>query len=395
MGAAALRRPSPPPRPPYAIHVPLADAEPPSEAGAVLQPEVGRRQGGALRARRRGARARDRADRADARRRPRASSSATRSPTAPTGWRWPAATARRRSSPRSPPSTTSPTRASRPAPATTSRSTSASTATTSSARSTRSSTAASAASTSPRSTAGSSSTTSRSGSTPRPSSARATARRRCARSSTRCPTRSAPRASGLDLRWTRAGRPRALLRRRDPGLEQPLPARSRGRLRHPAADRRRPARDHRRRRPDRPGRGRRPAAAAVARMVGARVRGRRRRPDRRRHRRRGAALEPRFASGSGPGVLRCGSPRDHPGASPSAAIPEGLGDGSGRWRAIAASGRRRPPLATDDQRQRRTMDIFEIEQKETLSREEAADAPARRSPTCWRATTTSSSSGAG
>ena len=62
---------------------------------------------------------------------------------APTGSRWPAATARRRSSRRSPPSTACPTPASRPARATTSRSTSASTATTSSARSTRSSTAAS------------------------------------------------------------------------------------------------------------------------------------------------------------------------------------------------------------------------------------------------------------
>ena len=81
---------------------------------------------------------------------------------APTRWRWPAATARRRSSRRSPPSTTCPTRASRPARATTSRSTSASTATTSSAPSTRSSTAASGASTSPRSTAACSSTTSRS-----------------------------------------------------------------------------------------------------------------------------------------------------------------------------------------------------------------------------------------
>ena len=40
-------------------------------AGALLQPEVGRREGGALRARRRGARARDRADRAEARRGPR------------------------------------------------------------------------------------------------------------------------------------------------------------------------------------------------------------------------------------------------------------------------------------------------------------------------------------
>ena len=123
-------------------------------------------------------------------------SSAARSSAAPTRSRWPAATARRRSSPRSRPSTGSRTRASPPAPATTSRSTSASTATTSSARSTRSSTAASSASTSPRSTAASSSTTSRSACTRRPSSARATAKPSSARSSTRCPRRSGPTAKG-------------------------------------------------------------------------------------------------------------------------------------------------------------------------------------------------------
>ena len=113
----------------------------PGPPGALLQPEVRRRQGGAVQARRRGSGARDRADRADP---PATSSSscATRSPAAPTRWRWPAATARRRSSPRSPPSATSPTPASRPGPATTSRSTSGSIATMSSARSTPSSTAA-------------------------------------------------------------------------------------------------------------------------------------------------------------------------------------------------------------------------------------------------------------
>ena len=97
---------------------------------------------------------------------------------------------------RSPPSTTCPTPASRPGRATTSPSTSASTATTSSARSTRFVDGGERASTSPRSTAASSSTTSRSGSTPRRSSARATARPRCARCSTPCPTWSARDGAG-------------------------------------------------------------------------------------------------------------------------------------------------------------------------------------------------------
>ena len=94
-----------------------------------------------------------------------------------------------------------------------------------------------------------------------------------------------PEGEGLDLRWTGPGRQRALLGRGDPRLQQPLPARRGGRLGHPAADRRRPARDHGRRRADRARRGPQVAAATVARVVGARVRGRRRRPDRRRHRR--------------------------------------------------------------------------------------------------------------
>ena len=41
------------------------------------------------------------------------------------------------------------------------------------------------------------------------------------------------------------------------------------------------------------------------------------------------------------------------------------------------------------------MDIIEIEKKETLGREEVGGPPAGASPTCWRETTTSSSSRAG
>ena len=83
-------------------------------------------------------------------------------------------------------------------------------------------------------------------------------------------------ATGLDLRWTRPRRARAPLGRRDPRLQQPLPARPRGRLGHAAADRRRPARHHRRSAPGGAAATGAVAAAPVARVDGADVRGRRR-----------------------------------------------------------------------------------------------------------------------
>ena len=55
-----------------------------------------------------------------------------------------------------------------------------------------------------------------------------------------------PEGKGLDLRWTGPEGQRALLRRGDPRLQQSLPPRARGRLGHPAEDRRRAAGDHRR-----------------------------------------------------------------------------------------------------------------------------------------------------
>ena len=270
------------------VNVDLPDAPAAAAPRALLQPEVGRRQGGALRPGRRGARARHRADRV----RPpgdlehaRARRGRRRRRRAGDGRRRRLAG---RSSPRSPPSTTCPTPASRPARATTSRSTSGSTATTSSARSTRSSTAASAASTSPRSTAASSSTTSRSG-----LYAEAVQREGYREAKLRTILDTVPEVLGPERRGARpaldrARRPRAPLRRGDPRLQQPLPARPCGRLGHPAADRRRPARDHRRRRALRPRRRGRGAAAAVARVVRAVLRGRRGPPGPGRHRRRGA-----------------------------------------------------------------------------------------------------------
>ena len=77
-----------------------------------------------------------------------------------------------------------------------------------------------------------------------------------------------PGGAGLDLQLDRPGRQRAPIRRGDPRVEQPLPARPGGRIGNATAHRRRPARHHRRRRPTRQGRERRPAAAPLARMDG-------------------------------------------------------------------------------------------------------------------------------
>ena len=85
-----------------------------------------------------------------------------------------------------------------------------------------------------------------------------------------------PGGGELDLRWTRPRRAHPPRRRDGARLQQPLPARPRRRLGNAAADRRRPARDHGRRRTLGTRRGRPILAAAVARVVGARLRGRRR-----------------------------------------------------------------------------------------------------------------------
>ena len=79
-----------------------------------------------------------------------------------------------------------------------------------------------------------------------------------------------PEGKGLDLRWTGPGGQRALLGCGDPRLQQSLPPRARGRLGHPAEDRRRAAGDHRR---FLAGCRSAPVPAALARVVHARVRG--------------------------------------------------------------------------------------------------------------------------
>ena len=78
-----------------------------------------------------------------------------------------------------------------------------------------------------------------------------------------------PGGGELDMRWTGPGRARTPRGRGGARLQQPLPARPRGRLGHAPADRRRPARDHGRRGALGPRRERPVAAASVARVVGA------------------------------------------------------------------------------------------------------------------------------
>ena len=253
-------------------------------------------------------------------------SCATRSPAAPTGSRWPAATARRRSSRRSPPSAACRTPASRRARATTSRSTSASTATTSSARSTRSSTAASEPG------------------RPRRGQRARVRQQRLARALRRGgPARGLPRREAAHAARHRARRARPRRRRAStcagPGRAGTstssgaaiLVSNNRYRLGRAVGSGTRPRIDDgllgitvvgdadraRRRRPA--------PSAAVARVVGARLRGRLRSPRPRRHRRRGARCSTRRCGFSiRPGVLRVRIARKHPGASPSAMAPDGV-----------------------------------------------------------------------
>ena len=322
----------------FAVH-PAACRRPPPRARPVLQPALRRRQGARsstspTRRARAGSSRSSCSPGDDLRARARA-----RRATAPTRWRWPAATARRRSSRRSPPSAACPTPASRPAPATTSRSTSASTATTSSARSTPSSTAASGASTSPRSTAGSSSTTSRSG-----VYAEAVQREGYRDAKLRTLLDTVPDVLGpdgerADLRWTRPGRATSTRRRaRSSSPTTPTgsarrSARAPGRASTRACSASRSLEARRRRGGARCGR----AWRAVG---GADVRGRRRRPVPGRHRRRGACCSTpplRFRSARrvlrvriarrAPGRLAVGGPARLPGGRRG---PPGPHRGAGR-----------------------------------------------------------------
>ena len=160
-----------------------------------------------------------------------------------------------------------------------------------------------------------------------------------------------PSGDELDLRWRGPGGPRAPRGRRRARIQQPLPARPRGRLGYASPHRRRPARDHRRRRhlwQRREGRSlQRPWREWSAptfevdadRPVAAGIDGEALVLD--------APLEFRIR----PGVLRVRIARKHPGASPSAMAPEGIRAGVVELARIAFG---RPQEARKSRQQRRT-----------------------------------------
>ena len=178
-----------------------------------------------------------------------------------------------------------------------------------------------------------------------------------------------PGGGELDLRWTGPGGHDAPRGCGGARLQQPLPARPRGRLGHAPADRRRPARHHGRRRP---------LGARRGRPVGCSARGAsgRRRPSRstrtarpRRHRRRGAHARPAAA---------LSHPARRPARADRAQAPGRLALGPGPRgrlgrRARAGANRPRPRPETRNLNTKEAgMDLMEITEKERLSREDAA-----------------------
>ena len=149
--------------------------------------------------------------------------------------------------------------------------------------------------------------------------------------------RARARRFGARPALDRAERTGAQRGRRDHGFEQPLPAWTDGRLRNPPCDRRRSARDHGRRRAERPWGGRAIGAAAGAGVDRADVRGPRRWTSfPRESTARRARLEPPLRFGIRTRVLRVRIAPQHPGASPSARLPEGAIDGVRTLGRIAA-----------------------------------------------------------
>ena len=140
-------------------------------------------------------------------------------------------------------------------------------------------------------------------------------------------------------------------------------------------------------RPDRPRRRRPPAAATVAGVDRAGLRGRRRPPRARRHRRRGGASSSRrCASASAPASCACASRAGIPAPRRRRCCPRASGRASARWPGSppGATPQRCPravPHRPTNHDEGELMDIFEVEQKERLSREEvAARERARRGP---------------
>ena len=135
-----------------------------------------------------------------------------------------------------------------------------------------------------------------------------------------------PGGSGLDLQLDRPGRQRAPVRRSDPRVEQPVPARPGGRIGNETAHRRRPARHHRRRRTTRRRRERRPDAPPLARVDGSEFDVRSDTPIAAGIDGEAVTLEAPLHFHTRPAALRVRIAHDHPGASPSALEPEGLWD---------------------------------------------------------------------
>ena len=178
-----------------------------------------------------------------------------------------------------------------------------------------------------------------------------------------------PDGGELDMRWTGPGGHEHHRGAMVLVSNNQLPARPRGRLGHAAADRRRPARDHGRRRALGRGESGRSLQRPVARVVGAGLRGRRRPARPRRHRRRGAHARPAAA---------LSHPARRPARADRAQAPGrlALGHGSrgheGR-RGRAGANRPRPPPETRNANNKEArMDLMEITEKERLSREDAA-----------------------
>ncbi len=156
-----------------------------------------------------------------------------------------------------------------------------------------------------------------------------------------------PDGSGLDLRWSGPKRPGAPCGGRDPGLQQPLPARTCRRLGHAPADRRRAPRDHDRGLADRPRQRRPRAPAALARMDRTGLRGQRRPSRSRRRRRRGTQARSAAALSDPP---RRAARADRAPASRRLAIrPDARGLRGAHPLASSDRRRSRSQLITDDQ----------------------------------------------
>ena len=178
-----------------------------------------------------------------------------------------------------------------------------------------------------------------------------------------------PGGGELDMRWTGPGGHATPRGRAGARLQQLLPARPSRWLGHATADRRRRARDRGRRGALGPRRERPVDAASVARVVGARLRGRRRSPRTRRHRRRGTHAR---SAAAVPDSVR-GPARADRACTPGRLAVGRRSRGNVGGRARAGANRRRPrPETRNVNTKEARMELMEVTEKERLSREDAA-----------------------